>query len=378
MADPSSKGNRQGIDEVIRATEIIGRDKIKALLIPVAIFNVVFTRETKNPATIERLREHMLETAVAAQYAARVTGYNDVDEAFMAGFLHDFGRMILLRYFPQEFDEIRRISGDDNLLIDAERDILDTDHQEIGKYIAERWGLPKSFSDVMESHHPDDITDLDSYPQLARLVMFADNISPSGFDFPDNPTGAARRTRVLEKCGANIGFSLKDIKNMYCDLPGDILAVASLFNEKNQDRIEYLSRINRKLFDYCLNLADSIREDRGLSRILPQKRLSGGVQESFGFTLATLSHQINNATMNISGQCEILQMLHDQDDWELIHRKIPATVESVKSSIRKISLILEELSGFNNIENQNNIEKSKVVDVDSELKNRPDPTQVPV
>jgi len=66
MADPSSKGNRQGIDEVIRAIEVIGRDKIKALLIPVAIFNIVFARNAKNPATIERLREHMPETAVSS------------------------------------------------------------------------------------------------------------------------------------------------------------------------------------------------------------------------------------------------------------------------------------------------------------------------
>jgi len=377
MANAPSDGNNQDVAGVNRAIEVIGQDKLKTLLLPVTIYNIISSPVVGKPAAIERLREHMLETAVVAQNAARITGYGDVDEAFMAGFLHDFGRMFLLSYFPKEFDEIRRACGEDKLLIDAERDILETDHQEIGKYIAERWGLPKSLSEVMGNHHPDDITDLDSYPQLARLVMFADNISPSGFDFPDSSTGTARRTTVLENYSEIIGFSLEDIKNIYRDLARDILAVADIFDLAKGDRIEYLSRINREIFDHCFYLAGAIREEQGLSGTPPAQGLSTGILQSLNCDLAKLSHYINNATMNISGQCEILQMLYEQDDRELIHRKIPAALESVKSSIRKISLILEELSGQNYIENPNKIEISKAVDIGSKLKNRPDPTQVP-
>ena len=377
MANVSTSGKRQDVAGVNRAIEAVGKDKVKALLLPITIYDIIFARDSGYPGAIERLRAHMLETAVVAQKAARIAGYGDVNEAFMAGFLHDFGRMFLLSYFPQEFDEIRRTCGEDRLLIDAERDILETDHQEIGKYIAERWDLPKSLSEVMGNHHPDDITDLDSYPQLARLVMFADNISPSGFDFPDSSVGTARRTMALENCSEIIGFSLEDIKSIYRDLAGDILAVADIFDMAKGDRIEYLSRINREIFNHCFYLAGAIREEQGLPGTLPAQELSGGIHQSLNCDLAKLSHYINNATMNISGQCEILQMLYEQDDRELIHRKLPAAIDSVKSSIRKISLILEELSGQNYIEKPNKIKISKAVDIGSKLKNRPDPTQVP-
>lgn len=376
IANSSSYGYREEVTSVNQAIMFIGQNVVKCLLLSISIYNGIASKDAHNSRDLEKLWQHLLETAVAAKNAAQIVNYSVVNEAYVAGLLHDLGRIFLLQYFPHEYDEIYRLSIGDKFLIDAERDILDTDHQEIGKYVAEHWDLPKSLSEIIGNHHPDEQIELNSYPQLAKLIMFADSLSPANFEFPDSLTGASRRITVLDATSAKIGLSVDDIKNIYCNLPREVLRNAEGFDLQLGDAFEYLSQANRKLFDLYLELAGAFRERQELSINFSQEEGMDGIHESLDIALATLSHYINNATMNISGQCEVLQMLYERNDLEKVFKKIPATLESVRSSIRKISIILEELSNLSSLDNINYLKNSKAIDIEAELKNRLDATQV--
>jgi signal transduction histidine kinase len=206
--------------------------------------------------------------------------------------------------------------------------------------------------------------------------MFADNLSPANFEFPDTLTGAGQRITMLYATSAKIGLALEDIRNIYCNLPKEVLRNAERFDLDQGDALEYLSRVNRSLFDLYLGLAGAFRERQKVSGKLLQQERMGGIQESLNIALATLSHYINNATMNISGQCEILQMLHERKDREKVSQKLPVSLESIRSSIRKISIILEELSNLSKLENINYMKNSRAIDIEAELRNRLDSSQV--
>jgi putative nucleotidyltransferase with HDIG domain len=369
-------GHQQEITSVDQAIKVVGRNMVKRHLLSISIYDRLALKDSGNSRDLEKLWQHLLETAVAAKDAARIVNYGAEDEAYAAGLLHDFGRVILLQYFPGECDEIYRLSAEEKFLIDAEREILDTDHQEIGHHIAEQWNLPQSLSEIIGNHHPVDEVELNAYPQLAGLVIFADNISPTNFEYPDSLDGTGRRISVLDTVSGKLGLSMDEIKNICCDLSGEVVKNAEGFGLNPGDAFEYLSRANRKLYDLYLGLAGAFREKRGLSGNLSQQERMGSIHESLNIALATLSHYINNATMNISGQCEVMQMLYERNDREKFFQKMPAALESVKSSIRKISIILEELSVLSNFENVNYLKDSNAIDIEAELRNRLDSSQV--
>lgn len=71
-------------------------------------------------------------------------------------------------------------------------------------------------------------------------------------------------------------------------------------------------------------------------------------------------------------------MLHQSGDNEKAFAKIPSTVDLIRTSIRKISAVLEELSRLSNLENVSYLKNSKAVDIEAELKNRLDSSNIPV
>jgi putative nucleotidyltransferase with HDIG domain len=376
IANSSYYGYRQEVTSINQAIMIIGQNIIKCLLLSISIYNGIASKDSGNSKDLEKLWQHLLETAVAAKNAAQKVNYSVVDEAYIAGLLHDFGRIFLLQYFPEECKEIYRLSINDKFHIDAEREILNTDHQEVGKYIAEHWNLPRSLSEVIGNHHPSDDKEFNEMSLLGKLVMFGDSLSPANFEFPDNLNGASHRIATLDSTSDKIGLSMDDIKNIYCSLPKEVLRNAEGFDLNLGDAFEYLSQANRKLFDLYLELTGAFREREELSIKLLQEERMGGIHDSLNIALATLSHYINNATMNISGQIEVLQMLHEGKDKDKVYDKIPSMIESVRSSIRKISVILEELSNLSSIENINYMKNSRAINIEDELKKRLDSTQV--
>jgi hypothetical protein len=81
--------------------------------------------------------------------------------------------------------------------------------------------------------------------------------------------------------------------------------------------------------------------------------------------------------MNISGQREVLQLLYDGKDANKVYDRISSNIESMRSSISRISLILEELSNFSSIENINYLKNSRAFNIETELKKRLDAEQIP-
>jgi putative nucleotidyltransferase with HDIG domain len=76
--------------------------------------------------------KHSFGTATASSLIAQRAGLKDDDVYFMAGLLHDIGKMILEMYFPSE---------------------TEMDHTEIGAWMAERWQLPPALISAIGYHH---------------------------------------------------------------------------------------------------------------------------------------------------------------------------------------------------------------------------------
>jgi HD-like signal output (HDOD) protein len=370
VANSSFYGCRQKVTTVNQAVMILGLNAVKCLVLSISVYNTVSSQNSGYDDEYVKLWQHFLETASAAQNIAIGIKFGMPEEAYIAGLLHDFGLLFLQRYFALESSQVIKLIADGMPIIDAEHKVFDTDHQEIGALIGTKWNMPSQLIDTIGNHHPKSETEIESLPLLSKITILADNLSPSNFEIPDNLDAAGFKIKVLDACCSNIGMGMDDIKKVYSVLPKQVLYQAEGMNLNMGDAIQYLSRVNSELFDLYIELANTFKERQELSgRILKEERVEGTL-ESLHIALATLSHYVNNSTMSISGQSEVMRLLYDKGDKDQAFARIPIMTDSIKNAIKKISVVLDELSNITSMEKIKYFNHSKAIDIEKSLRER--------
>jgi putative nucleotidyltransferase with HDIG domain len=98
--------------------------------------------------------EHSICTAVAARMVQRQGPAGAVGEAFVAGLLHDIGRLVVARYLPEEFERVRRDTEESQRpLWQVELEVLGMSHSEVGGLLCRRWNLPEPIAEAVTWHH---------------------------------------------------------------------------------------------------------------------------------------------------------------------------------------------------------------------------------
>ena len=137
------------------AVSILGLNTIKALVLSVHLFSE-FRQKNIPGFPIERMSTHSVLTgAIAKIVAARENGNSDsIDEAFIAGLLHDTGKLILAENLPRQYAEVLESTrGKQIPLWQAERDAFGSSHAEVGAYLLGLWGLSNPVIEAVAYHH---------------------------------------------------------------------------------------------------------------------------------------------------------------------------------------------------------------------------------
>lgn len=116
---------------------------------------------------------HSILTAAAAKKIADDLGYQASGEVFTAGLLHDLGIPIIYKFFNNEYKQIiSSVSKEKISFLEAEEKYLGLTHQEVGKYLIDRWNLPIAIADVINFHHKP--SEAENNRELTALVHLAD------------------------------------------------------------------------------------------------------------------------------------------------------------------------------------------------------------
>ncbi len=129
---------------------------------------------SKNPVIsnyLQVLWRHALATAIGAKWLLKRTGYADLaDEGFLAGLLHDIGKLLLLRVVETLNSDNMDIKLSDEFI----SEILDSMHVEQGYNLMEDWSIPPSYCITARDHH---MEDFDSANVLLMAVRIADQVT---------------------------------------------------------------------------------------------------------------------------------------------------------------------------------------------------------
>lgn len=122
------------------------------------------------------LWNHAVATAMAAEWLSRRLSYPDSEEAYVAGLLHDMGKLVLDQYVLSDYTRIVEVMSVYKYnLWQAERELLGIDHATVGGLMAERWEFPPILVESISCHHSPGIANIK--PALPAIVNFANSIA---------------------------------------------------------------------------------------------------------------------------------------------------------------------------------------------------------
>ena len=162
------------VSTISNAMILLGVNVVKSLAISSSIFEIM----EKNSIG---LWEHSLGAGVAANLIARKLALPECEEIATAALLHDIGKVIISLKCSEAEEQIRCLIDEKQLYMwEAEREILDIDHAEVGGWLSKSWFLPEKLSEPIAFHH--DVQRSQNHRIKTAVVHLADVlIKASGF-----------------------------------------------------------------------------------------------------------------------------------------------------------------------------------------------------
>jgi putative nucleotidyltransferase with HDIG domain len=123
------------------------------------------------------LWQHSITTACAAHWLAGSLRYNDPEEAYAAGLLHDIGKLVLDQFVLADYSMIVDTMRKNNKpMYQIEEELFGVDHAAVGGLIAKRWEFPNALMDAIHYHHSPSLAP--THRGLAAIINLANALTP--------------------------------------------------------------------------------------------------------------------------------------------------------------------------------------------------------
>jgi len=141
------------IDSLARAVSIVGTNQLNMLAFGIDVVSA-FKNIPRDYISMDSFWRHSILCGILARLIAAQKNIQNTERLFLAGMLHDIGRLIVYHYAPQHAVKIleqSRETGEILYSLEAER--LGGDHAEIGGLLLQVWKLPQSLEIAVRHHH---------------------------------------------------------------------------------------------------------------------------------------------------------------------------------------------------------------------------------
>ncbi|WDP86507.1 MAG: HDOD domain-containing protein [Desulfobacter sp.] len=198
-------GLARKITTLSEAVVLLGLDEIKKLALGMTIFENMFKKDQAGRFDRLLFWRHSLAVAVLSMEIANEIGYDDPEEAYIAGLLHDVGKIFLDIQGKENYGQfIQDLSVTTDLVIEKERSTIGLGHDDVGAYFCLEWKLPEKLILAVKYHHqPFDHLDLSqdekaliSIVAMANFLCWTQGIG--SFDFIRPPILAPEIEQIID------------------------------------------------------------------------------------------------------------------------------------------------------------------------------------
>jgi HD-like signal output (HDOD) protein len=205
------------IDTVSQAVSVVGMSQVRDLSLATSVTDL-FKNVPPEVLDVDRFWKHGLACGSAARVIAGLRGEANVERFFVAGVLHDVGRLVLVLRAPEEVTNMIQLARERGaMLFETERERIGTDHARLGGALMERWSMPEALREAVGLHH--EPNKAERFPVEAATVHMADilanalEMGSSGEQFvPQVSAGAWTRLGLAPDM---LDFAVEELDRQY-------------------------------------------------------------------------------------------------------------------------------------------------------------------
>jgi HD-like signal output (HDOD) protein/signal transduction histidine kinase len=282
----------------------LGTDMIKTLVISESVFQTFNSFPHSGSTDLRGFWKSSLTTAVIARDIAKQLDYPHVEEAYLAGLLHNVGRLALLATAPKEY-AFNFTARDDEDLCAVEQRTLQITHAEAGAWLIERWNLDSFLADSVLYHH-EPLARLESAHPLIRIVRLAHLLCHH--EDEDAAIASATGLCALDDaalhviCNAAARQVEKSAIYLGIDLAGaDDIVVPAAYAPPPVDPVQ--QRLSEEVRNMVLvsEMGQTFARQQGETNMLDAMTRSARILFDFGTTVILLENPTGHALMGAAG-----------------------------------------------------------------------------
>jgi putative nucleotidyltransferase with HDIG domain len=179
VANTSAFCRRGSINTLSRAIIQMGERTVTEIAFDICMDHVFGNPLTGYNCTTSDFWAHSLMTAIAArEISQQAKGEIPPDIAYTAGLLHDIGKAVISEFIVGNMPMVHEWfdKGKVHDFIDVEKQLINTDHAEVGGMMAEKWKFPEVLQTVIRHHHYPSNTE-DNYKDIVFCVHLGDMVA---------------------------------------------------------------------------------------------------------------------------------------------------------------------------------------------------------
>jgi len=141
------------VGTVTEAVVILGFGTIRNMAVTASVFQE-FGKKGSGKFPRADFWRHCLGVGVISRVLARRMEMPNREDVFVAGLLHDLGKVVLDQHCHDEFlDALDMVESTQRTLYEAEQEVFGVTHAEVGRWLAEHWNMPEFLCAAIGLHH---------------------------------------------------------------------------------------------------------------------------------------------------------------------------------------------------------------------------------
>ena len=167
------------ISTLNRAISLLGEKMVADIAIGSCTLQVLNRPLKGYDSALGELWDHSLCCAISSrEITLLIQNGVSPDLAFTAGLIHDIGKAILSEFLEGNVEKLIELWDQKQVedYLEAEKDIVGTNHSEVGYLVAQHWRLPKPLCEVIKHHHHPNLSDKE-FIELTYMVHLGDIIA---------------------------------------------------------------------------------------------------------------------------------------------------------------------------------------------------------
>ena len=178
FANSALYGRPKKVSSLETAVMVLGFNEVQSIVLGKATVSTFNALLKNHQQTLDHFWNHAFTCALAARIISENMGLKS-GQFFMAGLLHDIGKLAMLlafneRYQPEEF--MKTFSTTD--ILNSEKQAFNISHDLVGSNLLKRWQFPESLVGALQFHHePEKASKSQGYPLIVQIADFLAHIN---------------------------------------------------------------------------------------------------------------------------------------------------------------------------------------------------------